>query len=68
VTAGRGDPGQEPELDGYGQVISRARSAVPGLSTEALVRIRAVLEQALAGERPGAEALEALAAALDGDG
>jgi len=68
VTARRGDPGQQAELDGYGQVISRARSAVPELSTEALVRIRAVLERALEEEDPDGEALEALAAALDGDG
>jgi hypothetical protein len=68
MTAGGGDSRQQAELDGYGEVIARARSAVPGLSTEALVRIRAVLERALEDERPGAEALGALAEALDDDG
>jgi hypothetical protein len=68
MTAGGGDPGQQAELDGYGALIARARLAVPALSTEALVRIRAVLERALEHERPGAAALEALAEALDDDG
>lgn len=65
MTVRRDDFDEGAPLDGYGEVIARARAAVPELSTETLVRIRAVLERALAGEKPGPEALRALAEVLD---
>ena len=67
MTAGRGDAGEQPELDGYGEVISQVRAAVGSLTTEELVRIRALLEAALAGDRPDPEALAELARALAHD-
>jgi len=57
----------DAQLDIYGEVIARLRAAVPGLSTETLVRIRALAERALAGERLGAESLRVLAELLDAD-
>jgi hypothetical protein len=63
-------PRQEPELDGYDDLIARARGAVPGLSTPALVRIRelleAVLESGGAGGEEGRRALDELVRALRG--
>ena len=47
MTPRRRKPRQEPQLDGYEDLIARARGAVPGLPTPALVRIRELLEGAL---------------------
>ncbi len=67
MTAGGGDAGEETQLDGYGDVISRARASLGGLPTEALVHIRGLVEAALAGDRPAPEALAELAQALSDD-
>ena len=67
MTAGHGDAGQQAELDGYGDVISRVRGSLGSLTTEELVRIRALLEAALADDRARPEALAELARALARD-
>ena len=59
------DSGQEPEADGY-ELISRAREAVPGLPTEQLARIRALLERLLSEERLDPQGLSELARELGG--
>ena len=53
MTAGRREPRQEPELDGYGELIARARAGLRGLSTPELARIRELLERIL--ESDGAD-------------
>jgi len=61
-------PRQEPELDGYDDLIAHARGGLPGLSTPALVRIRELLEAVLetdgAGGEEGRRALAELLRAL----
>jgi hypothetical protein len=47
LTARRRKPREEPELDGYGELIARARAGVRGLSTPELVRMRELLERIL---------------------
>lgn len=66
MTARLRDPGEESQLDAYGDVISRVRAGVPRLSTEELRRIRELLEGALASELPDyPDALAELALTLD---
>ena len=62
MTPAPGDP-QKPELDRYGDVISRARSAasVSHLSTAELYRIHALLEELLSADTYGEGQLAALA-------
>lgn len=67
MTAGQRGAGEQAELDGYGDVISRVRGSLGSLTTEELVRIRGLLEAALAGDRPDPEALAELARALARD-
>ena len=67
MTASRRDPGQEAQLDGYGDLVSRARASIGSLTTADLVRIRGLVEAALAAERPDPDALAELARALSGD-
>jgi len=75
LTAGHPKPRQDPQLHGYDGrltpgLIDRARAAVPELPTPALVRIRELLEAALATDGDGGEegrrALAELARALRG--
>jgi hypothetical protein len=47
LTAPRREAGKEPELDGYGEVIARARDLLPQLTTANLVHIRELLERVL---------------------
>ena len=47
MTAPRREAGQEPELDAYGELITRARGSLPLLTSASLVRIRELLERAL---------------------
>ena len=63
TAAGRGR-GEEAELDGYGELISRLRAGLSELTTEELVRIRALLEAELDGDRLDRGSLEALLRAL----
>ncbi|TMF90908.1 MAG: hypothetical protein E6I08_02200 [Chloroflexi bacterium] len=49
MTARRRQPRQQPELDGYDDLIARARAGVRGMSTPELVRIRELLERILEG-------------------
>ncbi|HEX6547254.1 MAG TPA: hypothetical protein VF134_00755 [Candidatus Dormibacteraeota bacterium] len=65
MTSSQGNAGQQTEPDGYSALIARARAAVPGMTSESLYRIRALLEQALAGERSDTETLAELARTLD---
>jgi hypothetical protein len=65
------EPREESQLNGYDALIARARGAVPGLPTPALVRIRELLEVALetggGGGGEGRRALAELERALRGD-
>jgi hypothetical protein len=67
VTPGERDPREEPELHAYGTLIARARAGLPGMTTEALYRIRALLERALTGDRLDAGALAEFARTLGHD-
>ncbi len=58
---------EEPELDSYGELISRARAGVPTLPTASLYRIHALLERLLEDGPPDEDALAALAAAVESD-
>lgn len=68
MTAPGREAGQEPELDGYGELITRARGSLPLLTTANLVRIRELLERALEADEAlsdeGREALGELARML----
>jgi hypothetical protein len=57
LTARQRDAGDEAELQGYLDLIDRARAAVPTLTTEALDRIHEALERTLGGERSTAKTL-----------
>ena len=61
MTPAAGDS-QKPELDRYGELISRARCAasVSRLSTEELYRIHALLEELLSADTYGGRQLAAL--------
>jgi len=67
MTAHQRHPRKEPELDRYVEVISRARGALPALTTASLFRIRELLERALEGAEPDAAAIDELARMLAGD-
>jgi hypothetical protein len=47
LTPPRREPGEKPELDAYGELISRARESLPLLTTASLVRMRELLERVL---------------------
>ena len=64
MTATRRESGQEPELDGYGDVISRARESLPRLTTARLVHIRELLERVLEADDGTAEEARAALAEL----
>ncbi len=55
MTAPRREAGQEPELDAYGELISRARGSLPLLTTARLVRMRELLERALEADDAASE-------------
>ncbi|HEX6348387.1 MAG TPA: hypothetical protein VF160_03235 [Candidatus Dormibacteraeota bacterium] len=62
MTARRRPARQQPQLDGYEDLIARARADVRGLSTPELVRIRELLERILeSGAKDAGEGHRALA-------
>ena len=63
MSAASREPAQEPELDHYSRLVTRARalSAVSSLPTEALFRIHALLEVLLGADEFGERERAALA-------
>lgn len=65
MTPGKRRTRKQAELDRYGEVTFRARAALPVLPTEALYRIHALLERALASDEPDLEVMAELDRTLD---